>query len=198
MACSISTVIKPSFQEEMTRHRRGDTQDIIETILYADQKSGEFIGNVECLRGATEKETMRNVWAFVKKNIRYTPDANGHERVKSPGALFAERRGDCKSFSIAVVAILRALGYEAKYRFVSYEPGDVTHVYVIAQGVRSYIIDSVHSRFDDEVPFFRKKDIEAKGSSSRVSGIGYQYDYSTIFFFAGAALLVYSYSFIKK
>lgn len=196
MTCSIEKVIKPSQFFTTERHRHGDTQDIIETILYADKQSAAFIDNVECLIGQSERETMRNVWAFVRKNVQYRPDKNGHEQVKSPGALFGERRGDCKSFSIAVAALLRALGYSYKYRFVAYERGDVTHVYVIARGAsgRSYIIDSVHSAFDEEVPYLYKRDIPPQRGS--ISGIGYSFDFSTIFLAAGAAIIIYS--FVKK
>lgn len=165
-------------------HRHGDTQDIIDTILHADAKSGEFVGDVECLRGRTEADTMQNVWAFVKKNVKYIPDRSGHERVKSPGALFAEGKGDCKSFSIAVAAILRALGCAYKYRFVAYSSGDVTHVYVLAKGNRKswYIIDSVHKNFDEEVPYLYKKDIAPAGIG-RIGGISF--DVSGILIIAG-------------
>lgn len=131
--------------------------------MYMDAHSGEWIvtDRVDCLRGATERETMRNVWAFVRGNLRYRADRPGHERVKSPGALFSAGVGDCKSFSIAEGAILRALGYGYRYRFTAYEPGDYTHVYVVATTTdgQDVILDAVHTAFDEEVPYRKKHDL---------------------------------------
>lgn len=170
--CSPKSIIKPSQREVYEHYRNGDTADIISTILYADARSGAFVSkSVECLRGANEYETLRNVWAFVKNNVQYRADKAGHERVKSPGALFAIGHGDCKSFSIAIAAILRALGISYRYRFTAYAPGDVTHVYVIADGNRGpVILDAVHTKFDDEVKYYFKKDIRPKKSS--LNGLG--------------------------
>lgn len=159
----------------VTRYRHGDTDDIISVIMEADSRSDEFIDQdgVMCLVGRNDYETARNVWTFVKKNLRYRADRSGLEVVKSPSALFSTKFGDCKSFSITEAAILRALGFRnIRYRFASYAPGDFTHVYVIARvSGRDIIMDAVHTKFDDEVPFFKKKDIPA-AKAVGVSGIG--------------------------
>lgn len=160
--CDPAKVIKHSPQTEILRHRNGETADIVDTILYMDAHSAGWVmmENVECLRGATDYDTMHNVWKFVKHNLKYRADRPGHERVKSPGALYTSREGDCKSFSIAEGALLRALGIPYKYRFTAYEPGDFTHVYIIASAEgQPVIMDAVHSKFDHEVTYYRKKDI---------------------------------------
>lgn len=170
--CHPAKLIRHSPQTEILRHRDGETADIIETILYMDAHSGQWIltDQVECLRGATDYDTLHNVWRFVKSNLKYRADRVGHERVKSPGALYASREGDCKSFSIAEGALLRVLGFPYKYRFTAYEHGDFTHVYVVARlDGREVILDSVHSKFDEEVRYYKKKDIRPDAS---VSGIG--------------------------
>lgn len=177
--CEPNQIISRSKQEVYERHRSGDTSDIIETILYADGRSGGFVADgVECLRGANQYETLRNVWGFVKRNITYKADRAGHERVKSPGALFAIGSGDCKSYSIAIGAILRALGISYRYRFTAYGPGDVTHVYVVADGNQgTVILDAVHKKFDEEVGYYYKKDIRPKKSGMNGTG-GIQVDFS--------------------
>lgn len=160
-ACDPANVIRHSPQTELTRYRDGETSDIIEAIMYMDAHSGDWVvtENIECLRGGSDYETLRNVWRFVKKNLTYRPDRPGHERVKSPGALYTSGTGDCKSFSIAEGALLRALGYPYKYRFAAYERGDFTHVYVVAPlGGREVILDAVKDRFDDEHPYRKKQD----------------------------------------
>lgn len=180
--CEPSQIIRRSQQEVYERHRSGGTADIIETILYADSRSGGFVANgVECLRGANQYETLRNVWAFVKGNITYRADKAGHERVKSPGALFAIGSGDCKSYSIAIGAILRALGISYRYRFAAYGPGDVTHVYVVADGTRGpVVIDAVSKKpFGEEERYYFKKDIRpGKPSVNGIGGI--QVDFSKL------------------
>lgn len=164
--CKPERIIKNSPQWEITRHRDGETADIIETIVYADGKSAGFIlPGVECLQGPSQYHTLRNVWQFVKYNIKYRADRPGHERVKSPGALFASGTGDCKSLSIATGAILRSLGIPYRYRFTAYDGGELSHVYIIADGVTGpVVLDTVHTKFDDEVPYYWHKDIRTKTS----------------------------------
>lgn len=160
--CHPAKLIRNSPQTEIVRHRDGDTPDIIETILWMDAHSGRWVvmENVECLRGDTDEETMLNVWRFVKQNVRYKADRPGHERVKSPGALYTSGTGDCKSFSISEGALLRALGIPYRYRFAAYTPGDFTHVYVVAKTRTGWVpLDAVHDAPFEEVPYHKKKDI---------------------------------------
>lgn len=169
-ACDPARLIRHSPQTEIMRHRNGETADIVDTILYMDAHSAQWVvtENVDCLRGESDYDTARNVWRFVKNNLRYRADRPGHERVKSPGALYTSRTGDCKSFSIAEGALLRALGIPYKYRFAAYEPGDFTHVYIVATAEgQPVIMDAVHSKFDHEVPFYRKKDMQA----AKIAGV---------------------------
>lgn len=176
MTCNPRNIIKPSQATERIRYRSGDTDDIITVIMDMDAKADKSIdpNEVECLRGRDGYETMHNVWRFVKQNVRYKPDARGKEKVKSPAALFRVGTGDCKSFSIAEVALLRALGFtNIRYRFTAYTPGgDVTHVYVVCRYAgRDVIMDAVHSRFDEEVPYSWKMDKKAATGINGISGI---------------------------
>lgn len=174
MHCEPNRIIKKSPQWEITRYRDGDTADIIETILYADGKSAGFVlPGVQCLIDSTQYGTLRNVYKFVKGNIRYRADRRGFEKIKSPGALFASGYGDCKSLSVAIGAILKTLGIPYRYRFAAYGPGDFTHVYVIADGVNGDVVmDAVHTAFDDEHPYYRHADVRPAGSPAGIKGIG--------------------------
>lgn len=163
---------------DVLRYKDGGTDDIITTILKMDREAIDYIDEsaAECLIGGDDYETLRNVWKFVKSNIRYKTDRPGKEVVKSPAALFRLKSGDCKSFSITEAALLRALGFSGiRYRFASYGNGkEVTHVYIVCKlNGKDVILDAVHSRFDDEVAYTWKKDIPAvKASVSGISGIG--------------------------
>jgi len=159
---------------EIEAYRDARTRDIIETILFADSQSGAFINKkaAQCLRGVDVYETLGNVWAFVKYNIRYRPDKAGHERVKSPGALVQEGIGDCKSFSILGAALLRALNIHYRFRFTAYEPGDFTHVYLIAEVNGKLIpIDSVYNAPFKEEKYYKYKDYMPRVLSSSINGL---------------------------
>ncbi len=175
MKCRPKDIFKTSALKGRVRFRDGDTDDIVKVIMDMDSMSDKYVDveAAECLIGSDDYETLRNVWKFVKTNVTYRADARGKEVVKSPAALFEIGRGDCKSFSIAEVALLRALGFKGiRYRFAAYDGGrDVTHVYVVCKlRGQDVILDAVHSRFDDEVPYAWKKDIPA--ARAHISGIG--------------------------
>lgn len=150
------------------RYEDGNTEDIIETIIYAD-KASNFKASRE-MKSVSEQlldddimKTLYNVWAFVKSQIKYNADKLGHEKIKSPARLWHDKSGDCKSFSLMVGSILRNyknIGYS--YRFVMYpRQSDYSHVYVIAHlRNKNVIIDSVHTAFNSEVPFLKKLDIK--------------------------------------
>lgn len=173
MSCNPSEIFKSSSLREKVRYKDGDTSDIIRVIMDMDAVSDRYVNAeaAQCLVGEDDYETLYNVWKFVKKNVTYKPDARGKEIVKSPAALFKMGKGDCKSFSIAEAALLRALGFKGiRFRFTSYDSNrDVTHVYVVCKlRGEDVIMDAVHSKFDEEVRYSYKKDI----SASRISGIG--------------------------
>lgn len=173
MSCNPSEIFKSSPLREKVRYKDGDTSDIIRVIMDMDAVADKYVNvsAAQCLVGEDDYETLYNVWNFVKKNVKYKPDARGKEIVKSPAALFKMGKGDCKSFSIAEAALLRALGFKGiRFRFTSYDGNrDVTHVYVVCKlRGEDVIMDAVHSKFDEEVRYSYKRDI----SASRISGIG--------------------------
>lgn len=169
-------VIRPGNNTEYTRYEDGETEDIMETTLYADTLSHKFLlaSGVERLRGRDDYETCKNIFLFVRDNIQYQADQPRHEKVKSPGALFSINRGDCKSYSVAEGALLRKLGIPFVFRFTAYSAGDFTHVYIVARpkGERPVIMDAVYRRFDQEKPYWKKKDIAPKPQRATLAGIG--------------------------
>lgn len=173
--CHPEAIIKLGDPEERTRYRDGGTGDIIETILAMDGESHRWIHTdaaANCLRGESDADTLRNVWAFVKGNVQYRIDKTGHEKVKSPRALFSTGTGDCKSYSIAEGALLRALGIRYKYRFVAYGPGDYSHVYIVARTGDGWVpLDAVHKYPLEEVAYYRKKDIEPTHNHTAIGAL---------------------------
>ena len=156
----------------------GSTEDIVSVILRKDREADQYIDKAaaQCLRGKDDYETLRNVWRFVKYNVRYKTDRPGKEIVKSPAALFELRSGDCKSFSISEAALLRALGFKGiRYRFTSYKNNKVvTHVYIVVKsGGEDVILDAVYGVFDQEDNYKWKKDLPAsqRFKNSAISGL---------------------------
>lgn len=199
--CDLATFIKKSDLKREVMYRSGGTNDIVKVIAHADSMSLDWVNQdtVECLLGNTEYETLRNVWTVVKRNLTYRADLPGHEVVKSPGALVKMGIGDCKSFSLLIGAILKSLGFKYVYRFAAYEKGDVTHVYPVAMlNGKEVILDAVHTRFDEEVKYYRKKDMRPGGSASGIRQKPTQpfaegannnlFNYAALAFFAWALL----------
>lgn len=175
MSCKPSTIILKSSMRKERNFRDGDTEDIISTILRMDKEADQYINAdaAKCLKGKDGYETLRNVWRFVKSNVRYKTDRPGKEVVKSPAALFSLKSGDCKSFSISEAALLRALGFKGiRYRFVAYGGNkEVTHVYIVCKlNGQDVILDAVYHSFDQEEPYTWKKDIAA-AKTAKISGI---------------------------
>lgn len=164
--------IRKSKQTVHVMYPSGDTADIISTILYADGKSAadtkQFAPHIA---GATQYDTCRNIWKYIKQNFRYVRDAAGYEQVLSPGALAARGYGDCKSYSVFIGSCLQNLGIPYSYRFTKYNgQSDWTHVYVVAHtDTGDVFIDAVHTAFDEQVSYKAKKDINP---AAAVSGIG--------------------------
>lgn len=140
------------------KHKDGNTQDIIDVILMADRQVGlkmcEFAKAFD-----PSINSLRDLWTFTHNNIRYIGDKKGKERVKDPTVTWADKSGDCKSFSLFIGSILKCLGIKYRYRFTSYSGSDPTHVYVIATiGSSNVIMDATIDQFNYETPYKKKWD----------------------------------------
>ena len=175
MAGASTHIIGPAQGTRKVMYQNGDTRDIMRVVMYADARSADYIlpAAARSLRGATPYATCRNIFNFIRNNVSYRADRPGHEIVRSPGYLLESRRGDCKSYSIAIMALCRANGIPARYRFVAYGPGDYTHVYVVGTlpDGKDVIIDAVHGIFDDEVKYRRHYDVRSGDRIAGISGI---------------------------
>lgn len=161
-------------------HKDGDTNDIINTILYADKMAGSFTKEfAQHLQGPTLIATCGNIWKFIKENIRYKEDGGTFQDIQSPAHLWSSKQGDCKSFSVFAASCLRNLNIPYNYRFVSFNPYStrVTHVYVIVPTKSGeIIIDAVWHSFNQQKKFQSKKDIPMT-KISYVRGVGSSVQY---------------------
>ncbi len=172
--------ILPSPGEVTTLTENADMARIIQGIIDADELSKPFTAQfARYLQGRDDYETLRNIWNFVKKEIKYVRDRPGDEVVKSPGQLWASRQGDCKSFTLFIGSILNNLGYSYKYRVAIYSPltpqqGHIYPVVVLPNG-EEVVVDAVHTKFDDEAKYYKAWDYTPGGKGRKavsIAGIG--------------------------
>lgn len=106
------------------------------------------------LQGATNEDTARNIFNFIKKNITYVRDANETQNIKLPARFIADGTGDCKSYSLFTAGCLGALNMPVKFVYASYMQSDATptHVYVETKNDDGtpIIIDAVYGIFNAE------------------------------------------------
>lgn len=153
----------------------GNTDDIIEAILDA---VGEVRGQTRefSRQFSPDRTGMRELWNWVKENIRYKEDPFGVQWIKEPARLWHDRVGDCKSYTLFIVSVLENLGLGYYIKFVNTERRGskiVNHVYPVAimRDGEEVVMDAVHTRFDDEHPFYFSK-IYDMADIYRLSGIG--------------------------
>ena len=149
--------IKQPNDTKTLRYKDGKTKDIQKVVLSV---------NAEPIRRDTEgfskqykadKEGLRELWRFVKSNIRYKEDPDGYQFIKTPARLWRDGEGDCKSFTLFIVSVLQNLKIPYTIRFARYQSGPVTHVYPIAHlPKQDVILDAVWQSFDREKQYYGK------------------------------------------
>jgi len=166
---------------------RGITQNIIdEVVTVACDHAGELEAFSDQFRAMDLQELAQTIYRFIRENITYKVDPAGQQWIKTPARLWSDKEGDCKSFSIFTSAILQSLKIPHFLRFVSFTPGDFTHVYVFVEGLT---IDAVQPVFNRELPYHKKKDYNMT-QIARLSGIGYSNAQKIFFAPARAAFML--------
>ena len=106
-------------------------------------------------KGATDSDTCRKIFDFLLKKVKYDKDGFT-QKIKYPSALLREGRGDCKSYSLFIAAILKNLNIPFRWTYASYTPGVKTpgHVYITTDS--GCIIDCVWGKFNSEKQPYNK------------------------------------------
>lgn len=117
------------------------------------------------LQAETIKLTCKNIWEFVRYNIKYENDSQNDELeiLRTPARTWAEKKGDCDCFTILISSILINLNIEHCYRIAAYDSfGEFIHIYPIAYDElgNEIIIDCVPEipNFNFEQEYLEKKD----------------------------------------
>lgn len=166
MTCirSQADLLIPKPTNKFVFKKAGKTQDIIDEILSEDKRAHTYTRDfAPTLDKGDVYQTCREVWNFVKCNIRYQLDPIGKQFIKTPAQTWHDKFADCKSFSLFIASILKNLGIPYSYRFTSYRKSDPdpTHVYIVVPYQNSeIIIDGVMGRFNTQKPYQHKKDFK--------------------------------------
>lgn len=161
--------------KNVVNKRNAFNSDIIEVL---ESNYPAAVENVKTFagqfRGATNEQTAKKVWEFLRREIRYKKDPEHLQLIRIPGRFFHDGEGDCKSYALAACSILSNLGFKTSFRYSSYSGSNVpTHVYCIAEkNGQKFIIDGVYNTFNKEKPYTFKTD--HKMNIETLSGTGSQ------------------------
>jgi hypothetical protein len=155
-----------------------DTHDIIRAIKRAHKRyQRDYDRDCEEFWADNAKDTARRLFDFTKQYITYDVEHPDNQSVKSPGAIIAQRHGDCKHYAALINGYADALqrkGYpiHCKYRFVADGPDrEVHHVFaVIMDGNNEYWADPVLKHFNEQPIFHNEKDV-SMGALYSISGL---------------------------
>lgn len=122
-----------------------DTIAVMRTLAWRDASSSE-VRSIACsLAGGDIDDTIRNIFDWVRRNIRFVDDEvlltqygispGGIEFVTSPIQLLQRRTGDCDDFSTLLASLLIASRLPIGIHFVTIGENDseFSHVYVVAE-----------------------------------------------------------------
>lgn len=160
------------------------TDDIINEILKGHNKYSDQYKNISSFFvGSTPKQTLNNVWNFLKKEVKYKVEPESKQTIKSPSAIIATGKttgSDCKNYSLFTAGILDNINKSGQqkipfcFRFTGYKFFDSNpqHVFIVAYpGTDKEIwCDAVLNKFDYKKPYTIK--IDKKPMLVGISGIG--------------------------
>ena len=155
------------------------TGDIIKELLQAHKdEAKEYDKIYPYFIGKNVRETCRNIFNFLKQNVRYDIEPSSKQTLKSPSSIIAQGYGDCKQYSQFIGGILGAMernrgGAEWCYRFASYNDQKIIqHVFVVAKDKKGkeIWIDPVLPRFDQRKKYNYKIDKKPSMALYRISG----------------------------
>lgn len=75
-------------------------------------------------------EEVRDLFTFVRDNIRYLKDIADVETVAAPDFTLETRQGDCDDKAVLLASLLESIGHRARFVALSFSPGIYSHVIV--------------------------------------------------------------------
>lgn len=110
-----------------------DTDDIVDALLKVDADRANATQIKDFALSIADPDldtTLRRLWAFMIKEFRYIEDGLQYQNIKTPARLYADQKGDCKSFTIFIGAFLQAIKVPYRINFVGFgNDPNFKHVY---------------------------------------------------------------------
>jgi hypothetical protein len=126
--------MRSSGQYILAASKGADTRTIIHALCAAVPAAVNqvrpFIDSMIEKTGDPVKDAER-VCRYVRGLVTYSQDGFQEQKIQLPARLLQlTKKGDCKSYSLAVLSMLCAMGYKGGFRFSSYSKNKIpTHVY---------------------------------------------------------------------
>ncbi len=90
--------------------------------------AAQLVSGVEAQNYTDE---VKQLFYFVRDNVRYLQDINDVETVQTPDYTLNMRFGDCDDKSVLLASLLESIGHPARFIAVGYSiPGEYDHVFV--------------------------------------------------------------------
>jgi len=136
-----------------TLKQYADVHDTIAAIKRIVKKNAPVLYGLSAdIEGRNAVATFRNIWDYVRENIRYQNDEPGKEQLRIPQRTLMDRTGDCDDMSILISALLTNMGYDHELNIAAYKKADQwQHIYPVVYNEygNRYVLDCV-----PEIPYF--------------------------------------------
>lgn len=150
----------PAFNNEVkVLIKDQDTDDIIKAILKAHEAyKNDYDKICSLFYTGDEISTARNVFNYIKKNVKYVIESDDRQMIKSPSGIFSTPSSDCKNYALAINGILdacrRKYGFDCDlyFRFAAYDGSNTPqHVFAVMNTDKGEIwIDPVLDEFNED------------------------------------------------
>lgn len=174
--------LAPYGQKKILLKRDQGVPDIITAMLSAHKiYQNEYDKISQDFYAGDPIQTAKNVFNFLKKNVKYKIESENNQRIMSPSAIVSLAKNDCKNYALFIMGVLDSLKRKGLikndifYRFASYKlldeiPHHVFAVIVDKDGTE-YYIDPVLSSFNERKTYFHKIDKRPNMPMYSISGV---------------------------
>jgi hypothetical protein len=158
--------------------RRQTLTDIKKQIFHAHKVcAADYDKIAHVFLGNSDVGTLRDLFSFLKLNVRYKEESEKAQYTKSPAALLESGVADCKMYASFIGGVLDALNrqganFDWYYAFASYPQTE--HVFVIVDvNGKEYWVDPVMPNFDQRDPEPDKLELKKIGAMAlmHISGV---------------------------
>jgi hypothetical protein len=126
-------------------------------------------------------QTAKNIFDFLKKNVKYKIESENNQRIMSPSAIVSLGKNDCKNYALFIMGVLDSLKRKGLikndifYRFASYKLLDEIphHVFAVIKDSKGneYFIDPVLSSYNERKTYYHKIDKRPNMPMYSISGV---------------------------